>query len=169
VTAEAATVARRYFDAVGRHDIDAAVACWAEGGIDNLAPVAELRAPAELRTYFEELFAAMPDLHYEVLEVVEQDARVAVHWRLKGTFTGSPYQGIRATGASVDAYGIDLVRVADGLIERNDSYWDDATVARQIGLLPARRSRQERLLLALFNGRTRLAALFSRRNLRRPG
>ena len=62
----AAAIARRYFGAVGRHDLDDAMACWAPGGIDHLAPVGELRVPDELRAYFEELFAAMPDFKYEV-------------------------------------------------------------------------------------------------------
>lgn len=155
-------VARSYFEAIGRHDLDAAMACWHVGGIDHLAPVGELCVPDALRAYFDELFAAMPDLTYEVLDLFEQDDRVAVHWRISGRFTGRSYQGIRANGASIVAAGADIVRVEDGLIRRLDSYWDDSSLARQIGVLPARGSRQERGLIGLFNVRTRLRARLGR-------
>jgi steroid delta-isomerase-like uncharacterized protein len=159
----AAAVATRYFSAIARQDLDAALACWAPGGVDHLAPIGELRVPDELRAYFEELFAAVPDFEYEVASLIAEGDLVAVHWRATGTFTGAPLQGIRANGARLKTEGADLVRVEDGLIVRLDSYWDDAGVARQIGILPARGSRQERALTRLFNGRTRAASLLARR------
>ncbi len=158
----AADVARRYFSAIARQDLDAALACWVPGGIDHLAPIGELRVPDELRAYFEELFAAIPDFQYEVMDLITENERVGVHWRATGTFTGAPLQGVRANGARLETAGADVLRIEDGLIGRLDSYWDDAGLARQIGILPARGSRQERALTALFNARTRLAASFRR-------
>jgi steroid delta-isomerase-like uncharacterized protein len=162
--ADASEVVRRYFDAVARHDLDAAMTCWAPGGIDHLAPVGELHVPDELRAYFEDLFSAIPDFQYEVLDLFEQGDKVAAHWRAKGSFTGSTYQGIRANGASIEAEGADLVRVEDGLIKRLDSYWDESALARQIGVLPAKRSLQERVLFGLFNTRTRIKSAVGRRS-----
>jgi predicted ester cyclase len=156
-------VVRRYFDAVTRQDLDAAMACWAPGGIDHLAPVGELRVPEELRAYFESLFGAMPDFEYEVLELFEYGEKVAAHWRAQGSFTGHSFQGIRPNRAEIRAEGADIVRVENGLIVRLDSFWDDAAVARQIGVLPAKESRQERMLLGLFNMKTRLTSLVRRR------
>jgi steroid delta-isomerase-like uncharacterized protein len=159
----AAAVARRYFDSVARHDLDEAMRCWVPGGIDHLAPVGELRVPDELRAYFVELFAAMPDFEYEVTSLIEQGDRVAVHWRATGHFTGRPYAGIRANGTTIHTEGADLIQVEDGLIRRLDSYWDDSAIARQIGVLPAKKSAQEWLLLGLFNTKTRLMSLVGRR------
>jgi predicted ester cyclase len=110
-----------------------------------------------MREYFGGLFAAAPDFEYKVLETVAEGDRVAVRWRAGGTFTGTPFQGLRATGGRIRVEGVDLVRVEDGLIRRNDSYWDDGSTMRQFGLLPPRGSRRERALLGLFNVRTRLA------------
>lgn len=149
-------LATRYFDAIGRQDLDSALAHWATGAIDHMAPVGELRAPEGVRAHFEELFAAMPDFQLDVVDFVVDGELVGVHWRAGGTFTGSAYQGIRATGTSVRLEGADIVRIGDGLIQRVDSYWDDSSVARQLGLLPPRKSRRERALLGLFNLRTRL-------------
>jgi len=159
-----AEVARRYFDAIARQDLDAAAACWAVGGIDHLAPAGELTVPDEWRPYFEELFAAAPDFEYELVDLIAQGDIVAVHWRAAGTLTGKPLQGIRANGARLQARGADVVRVEGGLIQRIDSYWDDSAVARQIGILPAKGSRQERALTKLFNARTRIAGLLRRRS-----
>ena len=97
----AAAIARQYFDSVARHDLDEAMACWVPGGIDHLAPVGELRVPDELRAYFEELFAAMPDFAYEVTSLIEQGDRVAVHWPPRGTSAGRPYAGINANGSTI--------------------------------------------------------------------
>lgn len=161
--APASEVVRRYFDAVARRDLDAAMACWAPGGIDHLAPVGELRVPDELRAYFEELFASMPDFQYEVLDLFEAGDKVAAHWRATGSFSGRSYQGIRPNRAAIRAEGADLVQVENGLIKRLDSYWDDSETARQIGLLPPKKSRQERMLIGLFNTKSRLTSLVSRR------
>jgi steroid delta-isomerase-like uncharacterized protein len=160
---QAADVARRYFDAIGRRDLDAAVECWAPGGVDCLSSVGELRAPDGVRAYFAELFEAAPDFEYEVLRTVAESELVAVHWRARGTFVRGTFQGFRANGSRIEMEGIDLVRVEDGLIRRNDSFWDDAAVARQVGMLPPRGSRRERALLGLFNLRTRLAGIVRRR------
>lgn len=151
-----ADVARRYFDAIARQDLDAAIACWRLGGVDHLAPVGALRVPDEWRDYFEGLFASFPDFRYEVLDMLSESDRVAVHWRASGTFTGRPFNGIRATGGPVQVEGLDLVRTKDGAIVHLDSHWDDTAIGRQLGLLPDRGSGQERVLLALFNFRIRL-------------
>jgi predicted ester cyclase len=163
VTEGGAAVARRYFDAIAARDLDTAAACWVPGGVDHLAPVGELRVPDEWRAYFSALFAAAPDFRYEVVDVLEDGDRAAVRWRAGGTFARGEFQGIVANGARVESEGLDLVRTTNGLIERIDSYWDDAAVARSIGVLPPRGSRAERALLGLFNIRTRVARALRRR------
>jgi steroid delta-isomerase-like uncharacterized protein len=162
-SSQAAHVALRYFDAIGRRDLDAALECWAPGGVDNLSSVGELHAPEGLRAYFGELFHAAPDFEYQVLRSVEEGELVAVHWRAHGTFIRGVFQGFRANGSRIEIEGIDLVRVEEGLISRNDSFWDDTAVARQVGLLPPRGSRRERALLGAFNFRTRLTSIVRRR------
>ena len=152
----AEAVARRYFDALARRDLDAAEACWQPGSISAVGPVGDLTVPDQWRAYFEELFAAIPDGRHEVLDVVAGDDRVAVRWRLTGSFAGRPYQGIRATGHRIVQEGVDVLTVEDELIRSNYAYWDDAATARQLGLMPPRGSRRERALLALFNTVTRV-------------
>ena len=74
--------------------------------------------------------------------------------------------GIAAVGAPgyVDDFvavgevrGVDVMEIADGLIQHNTIYYDGVTFARQIGLLPGLGSRADRALLAAFNAKTTLS------------
>ena len=47
-------VARRYFEALAAHDIDAALEYWAAGGVDRFVGQQELVAPDGVRQYFTE-------------------------------------------------------------------------------------------------------------------
>jgi hydroxyacylglutathione hydrolase len=153
---EPSDVVRSYFDAAAKRDPDAMAACWAPGGVERIAAVGELRVPDELRAFFAGLFAAMPDSDMQILNLVAQDNQVAVRWRSTGTFCGAPFQGIDPTGARIELEGIDLLTVEDGLIRRNDAYYDGTEFARQVGLLPPRDSVAERRMAAAFNARTRI-------------
>src|SRR5437764_15289565 len=85
---QAEQVSRRYFQALDAHDLDAAVALWAEGARDNIRGQADLTAPDGVRGLFSELFDAVPDTRMEIVSTTAQDERCAVQWRLSGTFAG---------------------------------------------------------------------------------
>jgi hydroxyacylglutathione hydrolase len=154
--ADVALVADTYFAAVAARDIEAMVACWAPGGLERIAPVGEFRAPEGVREFFGELFAAVPDATLEVLDLVTDGDKAVVRWRTTGTFCGAPFQGVDPTGARIDLEGMDMLTVENGLIQRNDAYYDGTQFARQIGLLPPRDSAAERGMTRVFNLRTRL-------------
>ena len=151
---EVTEVARTYFGATVRRDLDAMEACWKPGGIEHIIGLGELRVPDEYRAYFGELFEAMPDFAYEVLEMVTEGNRVAVHWQATGTFTGADYQGLKANGRSGRIEGIDMIVVEDGKVVRNDVSFNAAMMMRDIGILPALDSPGERATKVLFNLRT---------------
>jgi steroid delta-isomerase-like uncharacterized protein len=152
-SAEAA--ARRYFDAVARRDADAMAACWAEDGVDDLVPVGVLRGPGEVRAFFAELFAALPDQEFRVTRITANERVAAVEWRVAGTFSGGPFQGVEPTGAHVELRGVDCVEVEDGRIVRNTAHWDGAAFARAVGMLPPQGSGAERAMISGFNAITR--------------
>ena len=155
-------VARRYFAAVAARDVVAMVACWRAGGVDRLHGQADLVAPDGVRAWFEEMFAAVPDAVFEVVQTTTEADRCAVRWHLTGTFAGpGTWQGFLPTGGRLDLVGCDVVQVADGLVVGNDAYIDGMTIARQLGALPPRESGAERGLTALTNLRTRLARRFA--------
>jgi len=160
--ASSSVVARTYFDALTRHDLDAAIACWQVGGVDRLVGQVELSAPAGIRSYFSELFAAFPDFRLEVIDATTHRGRCAVRWRATGTFAGpGRFQGFAANGAAIAIEGCDVLEVVDGLIVRNDAYLDAADIARQLGVLPAAGSKADSRLTRLANLRTTWQQAFS--------
>ncbi|MBV9838642.1 MAG: nuclear transport factor 2 family protein, partial [Solirubrobacterales bacterium] len=149
--------AKRYFKALTAHDLDAAAACWAPGGVDRLVGAQELVAPEGIREYFGALFAAFPDFEMEVLELTTGRGRTAVRWRARGTFAGpEPFQGIAANGARIEIEGCDVLTVADERIVHNDAFFDSGDIVRQLGLLPPQGSTAETRLAKLANARTRI-------------
>ncbi len=101
---EAEAIARRYFEAIGAHDLDAAVAMWAQGGRENVRGQVDVTAPEGVRTFIGDLFGALPDLHVEILSTTTEDDRCALQWRFTGTFAGPrSFNGIAPTGDHICA------------------------------------------------------------------
>jgi steroid delta-isomerase-like uncharacterized protein len=132
-------VARAVFEAVAERDPDGIVA------------IGEYRGHEAVRAFFRELFGAFPDFDMRVDRIVADETSAVVQWHAAGTFTGGNFLGIRATGRSVDLRGVDVLEIADGLVQHNTIYYDGATFARQIGLLPSQGSRGDRSLISAFN------------------
>ena len=155
--ASSSEIARRYLDALGRRDLDAAAACWAPGGTDRMVGQMELTAPDGVVQYFRELFDAFPDFSFEVVDTTTYRDRCAIRWRAQGTFAGpGRFQGFVANGAKLTLEGCDVLTVANGLIVSNEVYTDSGDVARQLGLLPPAGSTAEARLTRLQNARTRI-------------
>ncbi len=155
----ASDVAKQYFHALDAHDLDVALGCWAPGGVDRLVGQVELSAPDGIRDYFAGLFAAFPDFRLEIIETTAFRGRVVVRWRAHGTFAGpGTFQGFEPNGARIELEGCDVIRVVDGLIERNDAYLDSGDIARQLGFLPPSGSAAEARLTRVANARTRIVA-----------
>jgi steroid delta-isomerase-like uncharacterized protein len=158
--ASTAEIAKRYFEALSAHDLDAAVAVWAPGAVDRFVGQQELIAPDGVRAYLSNLFAAFPDFGFEILDLTTYRNRTAVRWRARGTFAGpGTFQGFAPNGARIEIEGCDVVTVADDLIQHNDAYLDIGDIARQLGFLPASGSRAEARLAKLANVRTKLRSL----------
>jgi steroid delta-isomerase-like uncharacterized protein len=157
-------VALATVDAVRKRDLDQLVAdAHPDDYADDFVAIGEFRGKDAVRGFFAELFAAMPDFDLTVERVVADDNSVAVRWRASATFTGAPFQGIQATGRAVELRGLDFFEIEDGLIRRNTVFYDGASFARQIGMLPREGSLPDRAMLALFNLKTRLVRPFRRR------
>jgi glyoxylase-like metal-dependent hydrolase (beta-lactamase superfamily II)/predicted ester cyclase len=150
-------VARRYFEALDAHDIDAAVACFEPGGRDRVHGMMDVTAPDGVREFLRSVLAAMPDAHFTVGATTTEGDRCVVQWTLTGTFAGEPFQGIAATGARMGLNGCDAVRVRDGRIADVEAYMDGMSFVRQAGALPAAGSPQEARMQRAINARTRLA------------
>ncbi|HSG59368.1 MAG TPA: ester cyclase [Woeseiaceae bacterium] len=68
--------------------------------------------------FYNGVLAAFPDTRYVLDDLIAEDDRVVVHWRLLATQQGE-FFGIAATGAPISLQGIAIYRVQDGkLMER---------------------------------------------------
>jgi steroid delta-isomerase-like uncharacterized protein len=59
------------------------------------------------------LFAAFPDMHYDVSSVVADGDQVAARWTVTGTHKGE-FQGLPSTGKAVEIPAMGAMRVENG-------------------------------------------------------
>jgi steroid delta-isomerase-like uncharacterized protein len=157
-------VATAYFEAIGRHDVEAMIELWEPGAYGHIYGMTSLRAPEGYRQWFGEmLFRAFPDYAMEIVDMVAYGDKAAVRWRATGTFTGPvKFEGLDATGARIEIEGLDLLTIRDGLIRENRAYTNAMEIARQLGALPPVGSGGERAMLGAVNLRTRARDLLQR-------
>ncbi len=130
----ASQVAHRYFDAWNRRDAAAILATLAENGTytDPLTP-GPLTGGA-IGAYAEGLWAAFPDLSFDILSLTESAAGlVCGQWLMKGTNTGS-LNGLPPTGKTVEVPGADFIQVDGDAVRSVQGYFDSAAVPRGLGL-----------------------------------
>jgi steroid delta-isomerase-like uncharacterized protein len=147
---------RSYFEAMDRRDVSAMAGHWREDGVEDLVPIGLLRGLDELRSFLEAMFAAVPDARTTVGRIVAGERSCAVEWRLEGTFDGAAFMDIEPTGTHVEIRGFDLFELEDGQIVSNTAYYDAASFARQIGMLPADGSGADRAMKSAFNAVTKV-------------
>jgi steroid delta-isomerase-like uncharacterized protein len=162
--ASAKQIAVAYFDAIGKRDVDAMMELWEPGGYGHLHGMASLRAPEGYRQYFGAMFRAFPDFKMEIIDMVAYGDKAAVRWRATGSFTGpGKFEGLEATGASIDMEGLDLLTIRDGLIRENRAYTNATEMARQLGAMPPAGSAGEKAMLGAVNLRTRARKALTKR------
>jgi steroid delta-isomerase-like uncharacterized protein len=164
----AKTVAREYFEAIGRQDLDAMVSSYRSGGTGRIHGVVELTVPDSYRKWFGNLFRAFPDLEFEIVDIAASGDRAAVRWRARATFSGDArFEGLAPNGARVDIEGCDMLTIEDGKIVENNAYTNWARLGQQLGVLPPQGSFGEKAVTGLVNART--AATDTIRRLRERG
>jgi predicted ester cyclase len=80
-------------------------------------------------------YAAIPDLKHQIEDVIAEDDRVAVRFRLTGTNSRS-FMGSAPSGKPIDAGALALVRVKSGKVSELHGEFDQLGLMQQIGALP---------------------------------
>jgi len=78
---------------------------------------------------------AFPDWHAEVEHLLVGDGEVAVKWTVRGTHRG-PFMGLPATGRAIAMAECGFLTFRDGQLLRLDRVADEASLLRQLGVLP---------------------------------
>jgi len=147
---------RDYFAAGGRRDLDAMFEYYHPNVVLDLVPVGVFRGAGEYRSFFEDVFRAMPDWEFTVTRVTATGKVGVVEWRMSGTFSGGPFQGIEPNGRRIQLRGCDCLEVEDGKIVKNTAYYDGMEFARSVGMMPAQDSGAERAMKQAFNAVTKV-------------
>lgn len=162
-------VARELFAALRRHDLDALWERSHPDVVDDFVAIGVFSGRSRVRGFFADLFAAFPDFDIEVLHMVADDESAVIQWRASGTFTGSPFQGVHATGRSVDLRGCDVMEFEDGKLRHNTIYYDGLAFARQVGMLPREGSSADKAMTAAFNAGVDVRSRLRRSSLAHSG
>jgi steroid delta-isomerase-like uncharacterized protein len=153
-------VVKAHMAAEDRQDLEATVATFTEDCYYQVPGLGiELRGRDEIRRWYEDTFAAVPDLRNTDERYYESDGNVFFEANIEGTHLGS-WAGWAPTGRRFRLPL--LVRIpiaADGLMEAEIVHFDNAGLFMQLGILPAQGSAQERVMQALHRLRTRLPSL----------
>src|SRR5215469_1029378 len=127
-------VVQAYFDAWNQHDAAAILATFAEGGTYSDPATPGPLNGAAIEAYAQGLWAAFPDLSFDIVSVTANDVSlVSAEWLMKGTNTGS-FNGLPPTGIAVTLNGADFVRVEGGKIRSVQGYFDSGALPRALGL-----------------------------------
>jgi steroid delta-isomerase-like uncharacterized protein len=80
--------------------------------------------------------AAFPDVVVIPEKLIAENDLVTIYWIARGTNTGTG-NGLPATGKKAELAGITIWRIADGKIKEEWSAFDQLSMMKQLGLLPA--------------------------------
>jgi steroid delta-isomerase-like uncharacterized protein len=115
-------------------DADAILATLAAGATYEDPSTGGPIGGVALRAYMAGLWAAFPDLAFEVVSLAATGpGRAAAQWVMTGTNTGS-MMGLPPTGRAVRLPGADFFSLEAGQIRTVTGYFDTASVPRQLGL-----------------------------------
>ena len=98
-------------------------------GIDGTKGAASFEAPVIA------LIRAMPDVQWKIQELLGEDEKVVVRWKVQGTQTGI-FSGFPATGKTVSSDGMAIFEFEAGKIIRTSVQTDRLGFLQQIDVLP---------------------------------
>jgi steroid delta-isomerase-like uncharacterized protein len=146
-----------YLAAWNARDAERITSFFAEDAVyDDRGAGALLHGREEIRAHAARVHSAFPDLKFELVRASHGDGFTAGEWRSRMTHRGE-IDGLAPTGRLVESGGVKVATIhADGGITHLVSYCDGAAIMRDLGVLPARGSRAERVLARFASLRSRL-------------
>jgi steroid delta-isomerase-like uncharacterized protein len=131
-------VARTFFDAYDKHDVDAMLSlCSDEAQVRYVPMGAQGTGPAAEvgKTIWSGLLDAFPDLHVRPGLTFGDDRYVAAEVMIGGT-QEKDFLDIPSQGRSYDLPHAFILEVDDGMIAQVTAYWDNSDFYRQLGATP---------------------------------
>lgn len=92
--------------------------------------------PADLKPIVAHMREAIPDLHYEILDLIIAGDKVAVYTRVTGT-QASTLWGIAPSGKRIDVRQMQIEWLRNGQIVQHWRITDELGLLRQLGVIPS--------------------------------
>jgi len=129
----------RYVELYNVRDLDGVMDLYAEDAV-QVMPDGTFEGRSVIAERLAKELTAFPDLHHRFTSYVEQDDAFTDEWIFVGTHTGPLVlpdgTKLPPTGKRVEVSGMELCRVRDGKIVVDNLYYDNLSIAAQLGLLP---------------------------------
>ena len=127
---------------------------------DDASWPTQMHGHGDVRAFLESTWRAVPDLaftHEGIVLLDPSGTKTARYWHGTATQTGfwDP-PGLKPGGRRFSFHGATFLESRDDKLCRIRVVYDVASVMRQLGVLPRRRSAGERLIMTTANLRTRL-------------
>jgi steroid delta-isomerase-like uncharacterized protein len=132
-TMNAIEVVKRYVDAWNRHDADAIVALFVEGGTYSNPVAGQGLTGQAIAGFAKGVFTAYPDVSFEIVSIGDTGGGlVAYQWLGRATNTGPLADGSPPTGRSITLPGASFAQVEGDKIRSEQVYHDRQTMAEQL-------------------------------------
>jgi steroid delta-isomerase-like uncharacterized protein len=133
-------VVQRSFDAWNRHDPDAILALYADGGTYSAPRSGEALTGRAIAEFAQKAFTAYPDWSAEIVTIGDTGGGlVATQWVLHGTHTGPYFDGSPPTGRPLTLPVASFIQVEGDKIRSEHAYIDRHAVTEQLGFTPKNR------------------------------
>jgi len=126
------TAAREQLASIDADQAQSMPALFAEQFVTRMPPLDR----AGFQQFGQAFYAAFPDLRHSVEHQVQESETVVNRLLVRGTHRGD-FQGIPATGRTVEVAAITIQRFADGKIVEMDLLFDSLGLLQQLGAVPA--------------------------------
>ncbi len=98
------------------------------------------RSAEETKAFWPSWFAGFPEMDYKVTRTIAAETVVVTQWTFTGANTGPlepPAFGeqVEPTGKTIQLRGVSIYDVSDGLIQRETTYIDLATLMVELGIV----------------------------------
>jgi steroid delta-isomerase-like uncharacterized protein len=137
-TANHEALVRSVYTAYNDRDFDRAAAAVADNYEWTMVPTQQVfNGPDGMRQYLAAWADGFPSSKVEVTNVIVAGDRAVVEFTGRGVHSGTlrtPAGDIPATGRSAELQFCDIYEIAGGKLRRGRSYFDMASLMRQLGL-----------------------------------
>ena len=95
------------------------------------SPLGQFKSPEEMSETVNKWVTAIPDIHIELLNTLEDNGIVVSHWKAKGTHM-KDLNGIKAKGNPVEYQGVSMYRLENGKVVEYWAFLDSWTLEQQM-------------------------------------